>query len=87
MDVEEEDLLASPTSTTDVENYSKPFTREKCSYQEKCQQFRDARAQDKNYGQQYSHIYYTRLQNMKKMVEKKAREKWGECLKRMQNLA
>jgi len=76
--MEDENLLSSPSSTAGIENFSKPFTREKCSYLGQCDGFRDTNVEVKNYGQQYSHIYYTRLKMMKEMVEKKAKEKWGQ---------
>ena len=77
--MEVENLLSVPGSTAGLEEVSKPFKRKKCSYRDSCEPFRDNKANPKEYGQQYSHIYFTRLMMMSKLVEKKAKEKWGEA--------
>ena len=78
--MEEENLLSAPSSTSGLNDFKNPFHRKKCSYKNTCGVFRDDQRAKKEYGRQYSHMYYSRLMGMIKMVEQKTKEKWGEEL-------
>ena len=67
-------LLLSEPSKED-EGFSKSLKRHGCPYESHCERFRVGR---REFAQQYSHLYFVRLQKMKKRVESVAREKWGE---------
>lgn len=56
------------------EEYQKIHTRGSCHYENRCQPFRNER---REYATQYAHIYFTRLQVMRKELKKAAFKKWG----------
>ena len=77
--MEVENLLSCPSGLSATpEEFKKPFTRKIGDYVNSCDPFRDDQDDAKVYGRQYSHIYFTRLTKMSKLVEKRARKKWGE---------
>ncbi len=69
----EENLLSLPTAS--AEEFTKSFKRRTCGYEDSCCKFK---VKDRSYTRQYSHIYYTRLEQLRPRVENEAKNKWGE---------
>lgn len=68
-----ENLLSAPSAAS--EEFSKPFKRKSCKYENKCSRFM---VEEREYTRQYSHIYYMRLEEMGKRVKSVAERRWGE---------
>lgn len=69
-------LLSAPSASS--EDFIKAFKRKTCKYENKCERFKVAK---REYTNQYSHLYFTRLGKMKEMVKKRAEKIWGELIK------
>ena len=68
-----EELLSAPNAAS--EEFSKPFKRKGCKYENKCSRFV---VKEREYTRQYSHIYFVRLNIMGKRVRSVAEKRWGE---------
>ena len=68
-----DELLSRPTAVS--EDFQKVHTRSSCSYEDLCSKFRLGK---RDYVTQYAHIYFTRLESMRKHLEAAAVRKWGE---------
>ena len=66
-------LLSAPSAA--AEDFTKPFKRKSSLYENKCSRFM---VDDREYTKQYSHIYFMRLNKMKKRVISVAERTWGE---------
>lgn len=81
MEVEEStslaELLLSCPQPAD-ETFTKDLVRATCSYEDLSRSFRVP--VERKYGVQYSHIYYYRLQRMRKRLVAAAERKWGQSL-------
>ena len=73
--METDSLLSAPAAGS--EDFVKTFKRKSCKYENKCERFKVAK---REYSKQYSHLYYTRLGLMKKMLKKRAEKMWGEAI-------
>lgn len=69
---EGEELLSSPQQ--DAEVFSKSLKRESYTYEDHSERFK---VKERRYKQQYSQLYYIRLEKMKRLVETRALKKWG----------
>ena len=69
----ENELLSTPSA--DSEDFSKPFKRKSCKYENRSGKFK---VSSRDYDRQYCHVYFTRLTLMRKRVVEEARRKWGE---------
>lgn len=68
-----EELLSVPTAA--AEDFTKPFKRKSSLYENKCSRFMMG---EREYTNQYSHIYFMRLNLMKTRVQSVAKRTWGE---------
>ena len=68
-----EELLSCPT-TTENDDFKKTYSRSSCCYRNLCGKFR---LRDRDYANQYAHIYFTRLEEMRSFLKEAATEKWG----------
>ena len=75
LNMEVDTLLSAPSAAS--EDFAKAFQRKTCKYENKCERFKVAK---REYTRQYSHLYFTRLEEMKKMVKERAERMWGEQL-------
>lgn len=76
--MEVENLLSAPDPAASPEEFRKLFMRKDRNYKDNCDAFREDNSRSKRYERQYSHIYFIRLSQMSTLVQKKAKEKWGE---------
>lgn len=68
-----EELLSLPTDESQV--FKKTGTRRSCNHSNLCGQYRLQR--DRDYVTQYAHIYFSRLEDMRYLLERAAIRKWG----------
>ena len=60
----------------DVNHAAIKVERATCSYQNLSQKFKFEKKRD--FKAQYAHIYFTRLQKMRKSLQDSAEQKWGK---------
>ncbi len=71
--VEVEEYLSLPTAKD--EEFEKTHTRSSCSYENRCSKFQ---VKERHYATQYAHIYFWRLEQMRRHLEAAATKKWGK---------
>lgn len=70
---EVEEYLSLPKAKD--EEFQKTHTRSRCSYENRCSKFQ---LKERHYATQYAHIYYWRLELMRRHLETAATKKWGK---------
>lgn len=66
--------MAEESSTTNGVEFKKLFKRKTCTYEDRCERFK---VSERVYTRQYSHVYFARLEKMRKAAVSKAEKRWG----------
>ncbi len=73
MDSSPQHLLSEPNKQN--EQFSKIFKRPDCSYESHWGRFKVTR---REFSQQYAHMYFVRLSEMRDKLKERAKQKWGK---------